>query len=654
MIITERCLFYPESDLHLLYLKTLPLEVIFTSAKMRNGVDNSEKVALFSGAGEDKMNYESANAATIGIRKAVSADAKVPTFSAAEMGRHELYENIPFTAVFGLQKKEKSMSQAVAGYAADLEVLEADQIALATTKQPLTSKELEERRSHANMLLIDELELDTVMVTTPLIFAVFVATLSQFLVGYNTGVMNAPAAVVFPGHSTGIWSFAVAAFAVGGPFGALVAGSLADSRGRRGALLINTWTFILGGLIQTFAVDMFSIIFARFIIGFASGFSSVLVPIYLGELAPPTLRGRLGTLTQFALVLGILASDILAFPFATVSRWRFLFSVTEIIAFIQLFCATWLLESPRWLLNRDPNSKKARHIIKKLRGMRYDHEVETEVNHFLSACSAQQSSSSSTSTDPSSGVVAMFNDKSVRLLVVSCLVLQISQQLCGINAVFYYSTTFFQGVISDPLSGTTLVGAVNVVATYIALLLMDSCGRRILVLVSSGGMFLCCIFLTLTLLGYFENFVALIAVNIYVTFFEIGLGPIPWLIVAEMFNAKYVTTAMSLSCLVNWGCNFIVGLIFPFMHEYLGPYSFVPFAIIILLAFMFALIWLPETQGLTPEELQDALVKKNSSTYAIISVDMAQSYPLDLEWRRAMEQIRRDEEDAIKSGNYSK
>lgn len=140
----------------------------------------------------------------------------------------------------------------------------------------------------------------------------------------------------------------------------------------------------------------------------------------------------------------------------------------------------------------------------------------------------------------------------------------------------------------------------------------------------------------------------------YLTSLHAGLGPIPWLIVAEMFNAKYVTTAMSLSCMVNWGCNFVVGLVFPFMNEYLGPYSFAPFAFVILLAFIFALFWLPETQGLTPEELHDALVKKNSSTYTSISVDMTQSNPLDLEWRRAMEQIRKDEEDAMKSGQYSK
>ena len=100
---------------------------------------------------------------------------------------------------------------------------------------------------------------------------------------YNTGVMNAPANVVFPGHSTLAWSLAVSSFAVGGPFGALVGGRMADSRGRRGALLLDTWLFLVGGILQTFAPDMMTIIVARFIIGFASGFSSVVVPVLLGE-----------------------------------------------------------------------------------------------------------------------------------------------------------------------------------------------------------------------------------------------------------------------------------------------------------------------------------------------------------------------------------
>lgn len=594
----------------------------------------------------------------------VSADGAISYLTPVQMSRHELYESIPFTAVFGLQRKERNLSVAVSSYAADLDLLEADQMALATTKKHLSKQELELRRSQASLLLLDELELDTVMVTTPLIFAVLVAAMSQFLVGYNTGVMNAPESVVFIGHSTAQWSLAVAAFAVGGPFGANIAAVLADTRGRRGAILINTWLFLLGGLVQSFAFNMCFIIGARFIIGFASGISSVLVPIYLGELAPPTLRGTLGTMTQFAMVVGILVSDFFAFPFATESKWRLLFSVTAITAILQLFCAPWLLESPRWLLSQNSNSKKARYIIKKLRGLRYDHEVDTEVDHFVSAMEAQKVNSSSKSNSGGGGFAEMFADRNVRLLVVSCFVLQMTQQLCGINAVFYYSTAIFDGVISNPLIGTTLVGAVNVVATYIALLLMDACGRRTLLLWSSGGMFLSCIVLVLALMKYLSNTYALLAVMVYVTFFEIGLGPIPWLIVAEMFDAKYVALAMSASCQVNWVCNFLVGLIFPYLNKYLGPYSFVPFATVLLLGFIFCAVWLPETQGTTPEELQAMLVEKNASTiYHNMSFadDVVGDKPTDEQttdlgdqWRIAMDQVRAEEQEAMQSGTFSK
>eukprot|EP01035_Chromulina_nebulosa_P019113 gene19113-24947_t len=179
--------------------------------------------------------------------------------------------------------------------------------------------------------------------------------------------------------------------------------------------------------------------------------------------------------------------------------------------------------------------------------------------------------------------------KDQRVLVISSVVLQMGQQLCGINAVFYYSTTFFEGIISSPLLGSTLVAFINVVATYVALNLMDITARRTLILWSAG---------------YLYNTVALIAVMLFVSFFEIGLGPIPWLIVAEMFDAKYVATAMSLACIVNWVCNFLVGLLFPFIQEMLGPYSFAPFGVVLLLIFLFTFIYLPETHGRTVEEIQ--------------------------------------------------
>lgn len=568
----------------------------------------------------------------------VSADGTPSTLTPSQLGRQELYSQVPFTAVFGLQKSARSISEAFASYAAELDV---------SNQTGLSAAEKELRSSRASMIILDELEFDAQVVTTPLVFAIVVAAASQFLVGYNTGVMNAPAKVVFPGHSTALWSLAVAAFAVGGPFGAVVGGKMADQRGRRGALLIDTWTFLLGGCLQTFAPDMFTIILSRFIIGFASGYSSVLVPIYLGELAPPTLRGMLGTMTQFAMVIGILVANLMAFPFATEDQWRILFGITILVASAQLLCSPFLLESPRWLLNRDPKSLRARYIIKRLRGLRHDHEVEAEVGNFVIGAAAQHQEK----IRQGDVLQEMISHNKMRILLLSSLVLQMAQQLCGINAVFYYSTSFFEGVIDNPLIGTTMVGAVNVLATYAALLLMDSCGRRSLILWSSGGMFFACVVIVLSLLGVFSNILALVAVNVYVIFFEIGLGPIPWLIVAEMFEGKYVAVAMSICSQLNWACNFIIGLVFPYMNEYLGPYSFVPFAMVLACTYVFALTTLPETQGKSPQELIAEMTRRNSRSM-VYEVNEEEAGAIDLEWRKAMEQLMQEEQAQMTEGSY--
>jgi len=585
----------------------------------------------------------------------VCADGSLSYLTPLQLGRHELYEMVPFTAVFGMQQKERNITRAFADYAADLDGIEADQLAYSRTNQHLTAAELVSRKSHASLLMMEELELDAVLITTPLIIALFMAGVSQFLVGYNTSVMNAPSSVVFEGHTTFEWSLAVAVFAVGGPFGAIAAGNIVDSKGRRNGMAIVTYLFLVGGLLQTLATNMLYITIARFIIGFASGFSSVLVPIYLGELAPPTLRGTLGTLTQFCLVIGIFVSDLLAFPFATEHSWRILFSVTVVLSIVQILCFPFLIESPRWLLGRDHGSRRARYIIKKLRGLRHEHEIEIEVNHFISAANAQAYGDKD---DSGMAFISMLMDTQVRRLLICSLVLQMAQQLSGINAVFYYSTMFFDGLIDNPLLGTTIVGGVNVAATYVALLLMENSNRRTLILWSAGGMLISSIALVLCLLGFFSKMASLFFVITYVSFFEIGLGPIPWLIVAEMFEAKYVAIAMSVSCQLNWACNFVVGLVFPYLQENLGPYSFVPFATILLATMIFVIVWLPETKGTTPEELRDDIVRSLSTMLSMsddITGENSSSVgnPIDVEWRRAMDDLRKQEEEDMKRGTYN-
>lgn len=374
-------------------------------------------------------------------------DGTVSTLTPIEMGRHELYEDIPFLAVSGLQHKEHKLSVAFSSYAAALDTLEEDNYLHSTTGKHMTSEEKEKRMSQMSLLLLDELEADAATVTTPLIFAVLIASMLQFIYGYNIGVMNPPEPFVFPGHSTGEWSMAVASFCVGGPLGSVLGGQWADSRGRRGALLIITWLFVLGGFMQALAPNMNMIIVARAVIGLASGASSVLVPLYLGEMAPPNLRGVIGTMTQFALVIGIFFVDLVGFVFANEDHWRYMFALTGVLAILQLAMTPFLLESPRWLLGRNRNSAKARFIIKKLRGFRYDEEVETEVDHFVGAAITQHldcgdesdyvlgydGDESKAQKEKSSGsaMAEMFADKNVRVLVVSTLVLQAAQQLCG-------------------------------------------------------------------------------------------------------------------------------------------------------------------------------------------------------------------------------
>ena len=165
-------------------------------------------------------------------------------------------------------------------------------------------------------------------------------------------------------------------------------------------------------------------------------------------------------------------------------------------------------------------------------------------------------------------------------------------------------------------------------------------------------MFFSCVLIVLALLGILSNMVALLAVNIYVIFFELGLGPVPWLIVAEMFDAKYVATAMSTCSQVNWACNFIVGLVFPYMNKYLGPYSFGPFAAILAFVFGYTALMLPETQGTTPEELAAEMVRRNSMSVVYEPNAEENTGAIDEEWRKAMEQLMKEEQEEMQAGTF--
>lgn len=388
-----------------------------------------------------------------------------------------------------------------------------------------------------------------------------------------------------------------------------------------------------------FCPNIYWLIAARFVIGFASGIAMVVVPVYLGEIAPPTLRGMLGTCTQFAIVIGILASNLAAFPLATYNNWRYLFAISPLLSLLQLIASRYLVESPRWLLNRDTKSSDARVAIKRLRAYRRSSDVELEVQNYLFA--SAQHKTARHSAHSSGAIWDLIMARDVRILLISSVVLQIAQQLSGINAVFYYSTAFFEGVIDNPRLGTTLIGVVNLIATIAALKLMDNTARRTLLLFSGSGMVVAMLFIIAALKGFISNYFSLIGLMMFVCSFAVGLGPIPWLIVAEMFNAKYVATAMSLACIVNWLCNFLVGLSFPFFQAFLGPYCFVPFLGVLTVSLLFIYIYLPETHGRSVEEVYKFVTTKKSEDRSCrsSSIDAFEENVVDMPVIQAVEML---------------
>jgi sugar porter (SP) family MFS transporter len=275
---------------------------------------------------------------------------------------------------------------------------------------------------------------------------------------------------------------------------------------------------------------------------------------------------------------GILLSDSLAFPLATAESWRYLLGLTVLPALAQLVCgwAGLLHESPRWLLARG-DIVQATSCLMRLRGTE---DVQIEINQIISASRAeqrheqQQARASGGGKGKGKGPAAagwgeLIRDTSMRRPLVVGVGLQVAQQLSGINAVFYYSTSFFASLqLSNPLVGTLILGAVNVFGTAIAVVLMDKAGRKRLLLWGTSGMVAALVVVTLALLRLLPMapICALGGMVVYVCCFEIGLGPIPWLITAEMFPARTRASAVSIATAVNWICNFVVGILYPFMQ----------------------------------------------------------------------------------------
>jgi sugar porter (SP) family MFS transporter len=446
--------------------------------------------------------------------------------------------------------------------------------------------------------------------------AAIFAALGGLLFGYDTGVISG--AELFFRSEFSLTTFAleviVSGVLAGAAIGALVGGRLADLFGRRRLLIATAIIFALGAILCALAPTAMILAVGRIIVGFGIGLSSSGVPVYISEVAPADARGWQVSLFQLAITVGILLAYLVDYAFAGIQGWRWMFGLALVPAAIFGGGMIFLPESPRWLLRRGDRDGASR-MLSKIRGSA---NVDAELREI----------EQSVTKAPESGSFSDLLTASVRPALVVGIGLAIFQQITGINTVIYYAPLIIQTAGISSASGAILatagIGAVNVLMTIFSMWLIDRKGRRPLLLTGIAGMAI-----TLFLLGYVFRvshqstgmaWLAVISMMAYVGSFAISLGPIFWLLIAEIYPLKIRNSAEGVAATFNWGANLLVTLTFLTLVDKLGPsLTFWVYGVCAIAAGIFSYSFVPETKGRTLEQIEESLHSKHPGAAAASS-----------------------------------
>jgi MFS transporter, SP family, galactose:H+ symporter len=432
-----------------------------------------------------------------------------------------------------------------------------------------------------------------------------VAALGGLLFGYDTGVISG--ALLFVRQvmhlSATLQGVVVAIALAGAAIGAAASGYISDRVGRRPVILSAGLLFIAGAIISAVASDVSVLLVGRFLVGVGIGVASMLTPLYLAEISPANDRGAIVSLNQLCITGGILVSYLVGFALAGVGDgWRWMLALGALPGVILSAGMLVLPESPRWLAGHG-RIGNAEAVLRQLRGAA---DVSDEFNSLRTDVLRADRRPS--------GVSQLLAPRLRRPLVIG-IGLAMFQQITGINTVIYFAPTIFQsaGMSSAATSilATAGVGAVNVIMTIISIRLIDSLGRRQLLFWSLGGMAA-----TLFVLAgaFFVGtsgqlaWIAVVSVATFVGFFAIGLGPVFWLLIAEIFPLDMRGRAMSLATVANWVFNLAVSVTFLNLVGAVGSSgAFLVYGVLSLAALVFIAMMVPETKGRSLEQIEASL-----------------------------------------------
>ncbi|BDZ46374.1 sugar porter family MFS transporter [Naasia aerilata] len=444
------------------------------------------------------------------------------------------------------------------------------------------------------------------------------AAVGGFLFGFDSSVINGAVDAIGKEFELGaaIQGFAVAVALLGCAVGAYLAGALADRMGRLRVMLIGAILFFASSIGAGLAFGVWDFMFWRLVGGFGIGVASVIAPTYIAEIVPAAVRGRLASLQQLAITLGIFAALLSDALLAGVGdsdpsrellfglpAWRWMFLVGVIPSVVYGYLALRLPESPRHLLAKD-REDEARTVLATVQPKG---EIDDEVSRIRKNIDEDRENAKKASLRGSALGLAP--------VVWIGLALSVFQQFVGINVIFYYSTTLWNAVgFKDAFLISVISSIVNVAVTFVAIAIVDKVGRRPMLLAGSLGM---AVTLGAMALSFSQaqlsdgklslpqpwGVIALIAANLFVVSFGATWGPLVWVLLGEIFPNRIRAKALGVAAAAQWIANFLITVSFPIFSEFSLAFTYGLYAVFSALSLVFVFFFVPETKGVELEDV---------------------------------------------------
>jgi MFS transporter, SP family, arabinose:H+ symporter len=437
-----------------------------------------------------------------------------------------------------------------------------------------------------------------------LLLASVVAALGGLLFGFDTAVISGTTPFIQPYfnlNDVGL-GWTVSSLLIGCIAGVTLSGRPGDLFGRRNTLRIAALVFLVSAVGSALSAALWVFVTFRFFGGIAVGTVSMLSPMYISEIAPGPRRGALVSLNQLAIVIGILVAFFTNYLLVGVGpdNWRWMLSVMGLPALLFFASLLFVPESPRWLVQKG-KTDEAFGILKRING---SEKAASELKEIRESISSEEI-----------GTYREVFSGELRPLLTIGVLLAVFSQLSGINSIMYYAPIIFEKMgtgTSSALMQTIAVGAVNLTFTLVSLRLIDRWGRKPLLVVGAIGMAI-----SLSVMAgafytrHFEGYLVLVFILLFIASFAVSIGPVSWVVIAEIFPNKLRSKAMSVAIVSLWTSTFLVSLTFPVILErFGGGAAFAIFAAMCILLLLYVVFRLPETKGKSLEELERILLRK--------------------------------------------